>query len=506
MKHLNRFLVASLLIMIIGTVNAQDESNPWAISIGANAVDFFPTGASGDTPLRLGETAGLFEEFYNAQDHWNVLPSISNITVSRYIGKGLAVGLTGSINEITRIGDRRTVSDLEYYSIDADASYSFKDLIKSGWVDPFATLGAGYTTLENEVTGNNNGFATVNGGLGIRFWFSESINIFFKTLYKQDFQDDGDIIASNLVDITDDEGMVVRQVAQPTGIINREHFQHSFGFGIAFGGKDTDGDGVYDSNDACPTVAGLEEFNGCPDSDGDGIEDSKDACPNVAGIAELKGCADSDGDGIPDNRDNCPTIAGISSLGGCPDADGDGVTDADDRCPNVAGPRGNTGCPYPDTDGDGILDKDDECPNVAGTRADNGCPKPEPVAVATPQVSLDVLNDLNIQFRSVYFDNNKATIRTQSYGTLNNIVNIMKGYPNTVFLIEGHTDSRGSDSYNLNLSDKRAASVRAYLTGKGLPNSRIQSKGFGEVRPIASNQTEAGRQSNRRVELSIISQ
>ena len=82
----------------------------------------------------------------------------------------------------------------------------------------------------------------------------------------------------------------------------------------------------------------------------------------------------------------------------------------------------------------------------------------------------------------------------------------MQNYPNTVFLVEGHTDSRGSDSYNLNLSDRRAASVRTYLTGKGLSNSRIQSRGFGEVRPIATNETEAGRQTNRRVELSIISQ
>ena len=521
MKHLNRFLIASFLIMTIGSVNAQDETNPWAISVGANSVDFFPTGANGGVPLRTGESASLFEELYNAQDHWNTLPSLSYITVSRYIGKGFVAGISGSINEIGRIGDRRTSIDLEYYSLDAELSYGFKELIKSKWLDPFATIGGGYTALENEVSSNVNGFVTVNGGVGVRFWFSDNINIFLKSQYKQDFQNDDDIVTTSVRDIFVDqpildtegepmlneageeitENVLVNQLTEPTGILNREHFQHSFGFGIAFGGKDTDGDGVSDKNDACPTVAGLEAFNGCPDSDGDGIEDSKDTCPTVAGIAEFNGCADSDGDGIPDNTDTCPTIAGIATLGGCPDADADGITDADDNCPNEAGPRANTGCPYPDTDGDGILDKDDNCPTVAGTAAQNGCAEP-----VIPQISVEVINDLNVEFKSVLFDNNKATIRRESYATLDNIASIMREYTSTVFLIEGHTDSRGSDSYNLSLSDKRAASVRTYLTGKGIPNSRIQSKGFGEVRPIASNQTEAGRQENRRVEVSIISQ
>merc|ERR1712194_216020 len=77
-----------------------------------------------------------------------------------------------------------------------------------------------------------------------------------------------------------------------------DHIQTSLGLIIQFGGTDTDGDGVYDKNDACPEVAGLEEFNGCPDSDGDGIKDSDDACPNTAGLAAMNGCPDADGDGV----------------------------------------------------------------------------------------------------------------------------------------------------------------------------------------------------------------
>jgi hypothetical protein len=73
-------------------------------------------------------------------------------------------------------------------------------------------------------------------------------------------------------------------------------FQHTAGLTFKFGGKDTDGDGIYDKDDACPDVAGLKEFNGCPDTDGDGIQDSADACPDVFGLAALNGCPDTDGD------------------------------------------------------------------------------------------------------------------------------------------------------------------------------------------------------------------
>lgn len=473
MKHLNRFLVASLLIMFIGSVNAQDANNPWAISVGANAIDFYPVGgdAANSIPGVGGERDELFDEFFNVEDHWNILPSVSYINVSRFIGDGFIIGVSGSINSINRIGDRTPADDLQFFAVDGDVSYSLKKAIGSKWIDPYVTVGAGYTWLESETTGGNPGFGTANGGLGLRFWFNENFNIGLRSSYRHAFED-----------------------------LDNRHFQHVATLGIAFGGKDTDGDGIYDKDDACPEVPGLEEFNGCPDSDGDGIEDSKDACPNIAGVAEFDGCADTDGDGIPDPKDACPTVPGVAALGGCPDADGDGIKDSDDNCPNEAGPRANNGCPYVDTDGDGVLDKDDNCPNEVGTVANDGCPE------VAPQISVEVINDLNVQFKSVLFDYNKASIRAESYATLDNVANIMKEYTNTTFLIEGHTDDRGRDAYNLNLSDQRAASVRNYLTGKGISADRLKSKGFGEARPIASNKTAAGRQENRRVELSILSQ
>lgn len=84
---------------------------------------------------------------------------------------------------------------------------------------------------------------------------------------------------------------------------------------------DTDKDGIVDSKDSCPTVAGLTAFAGCPDTDGDGLADKDDACPNVAGLTALAGCPDTDGDGITDLKDKCPTVAGVAEEKGCPKVD-----------------------------------------------------------------------------------------------------------------------------------------------------------------------------------------
>jgi len=110
---------------------------------------------------------------------------------------------------------------------------------------------------------------------------------------------------------------------------------------------------------------------------------------------------------------------------------------------------------------------------------------------------------LNEYSKTVLFDLNKATIRPESGEALSSIADIMKEYPTTVFLIGGHTDSQGSDAYNLNLSKERAASVREYLITKGIPTNRLTSEGYGESMPIASNKTAKGRQDNRRVEISL---
>ena len=117
------------------------------------------------------------------------------------------------------------------------------------------------------------------------------------------------------------------------------------------------------------------------DSDGDGVADHIDDCPTVAGLTSLKGCPDKDKDGIADKDDACPEVAGIASLKGCPDTDNDGVADKDDKCANT--PKGwkvdASGCPI-DTDKDGLFDNEDNCPSVAGPKDNKGCPVKEPEA------------------------------------------------------------------------------------------------------------------------------
>ncbi len=138
--------------------------------------------------------------------------------------------------------------------------------------------------------------------------------------------------------------------------------------------KDTDGDGILDTEDLCPTVPGTIPCKGCPDKDNDGIADHLDDCPDIAGLVATKGCPDTDNDGVADKDDACPDVFGLSALSGCPDLDGDGIPDKDDRCPELAGPSDQEGCP--DSDHDGIIDLLDKCPDVVGTPEFEGCPPP----------------------------------------------------------------------------------------------------------------------------------
>jgi uncharacterized repeat protein (TIGR01451 family)/MYXO-CTERM domain-containing protein len=243
---------------------------------------------------------------------------------------------------------------------------------------------------------------------------------------------------------------------------------------------DNDQDGIVDATDACPMVAenhdGFEDADGCPDerdSDGDGLADARDLCPNQ-----------------PEDRDD------NVDDDGCPeDDDGDGVADADDACRTEPGPVDNRGCPDRDGDGDTVVDRLDNCPTEPGTVANHGC-KDKQLAVlgATGIEILDV----------VYFKTNKDVIQRRSYKLLDSVAAIIRNHPELAkIVIEGHTDDRGDDNYNLDLSQRRAEAVRRYLIGKGVDGARLVAQGFGETRPIKANDTNANRSANRRVEFKI---
>ncbi|MGI9549723.1 MAG: OmpA family protein [Aurantibacter sp.] len=452
MKHLSKLLVVALLVVGFNNIQAQDENNPWQVSFGVNAVDVFPTG---DHIKVDGSASSFGNEFFNANDHWNILPSISYVAASKSIGDGFSVGARGTLNKISKSGDA-DVADLSYYGVDATIKYNF---LKETTIDPFVEVGGGYTWID-EI-----GAGTVNGAVGVNFWFTENIGLSVQTTYKNAFED-----------------------------YLTTHWQHLAGIAVKFGGTDTDGDGIYDKDDACPEVAGLEAFNGCPDADGDGIEDSKDSCPNEAGSKEMNGCPDADGDGVADKDDACPNEAGLANLGGCPDADGDGVADKDDECPNEAGPAENKGCPWADKDGDSVLDKDDQCPDVAGTVANNGC----------PEVTEEVQKQLNDYAKTILFDTGKSTLKPETTSVFVDIIRILAEYPNSKFTVEGHTDSQGGEATNQALSEKRANSVRDFLIAEGVAADRLTAVGYGEAKPIAPNNTRAGRAQNRRTEINLI--
>jgi len=103
----------------------------------------------------------------------------------------------------------------------------------------------------------------------------------------------------------------------------------------------------------------------------------------------------------------------------------------------------------------------------------------------------------------ITFDHDSAVVRPGLYSEIDRIANIMLQYPDTFIRVEGHTDSTGSEQYNLELSARRAVSVKNLLIQKGISPSRIETVTYGETRPIATNDTEAGRQMNRRVEIKI---
>ncbi len=146
-----------------------------------------------------------------------------------------------------------------------------------------------------------------------------------------------------------------------------------------------------------------------------------------------------------------------------------------------------------DSDGDGVKDSIDQCPNTPrGIKVDRvGCP------VAIPEkLSITLL---------IEFDFDKAVVRPQYHNDIQKVANFLKAYPKTNGVLEGHTDSIGSEDYNKGLSKRRAESVKNYLVNKfNINSSRISTVGHGESKPVASNKTSEGRQRNRRVVANIV--
>ncbi len=296
---------------------------------------------------------------------------------------------------------------------------------------------------------------------------------------------------------------------------------------------DRDNDGLKDDVDQCPDQPedkdGFEDEDGCPDpdNDNDGIPDDRDGCPDDPedkdGFEDEDGCPegnknDRDNDGILDDVDQCPDDPEdkdkFEDEDGCPDPDNDqdGILDVDDLCPDQPedkdGFEDADGCPDPDNDHDRILDKDDACPRRDGETSKqtaetyngvddtDGCPDRGRVVVTDTKIEI---------LDKIYFEYDSDVIQKRSFGILDAILATLQGNPDIQLVeIQGHSDERGSDSYNLDLSGRRAASVRRYLVEHGVTAERLQSQGYGETQPIAQGHNEAAWSKNRRVEFLIL--
>ena len=173
------------------------------------------------------------------------------------------------------------------------------------------------------------------------------------------------------------------------------------------------------------------------------------------------------------------------------DSDNDGVFDDEDECPNTFGSKSANGCP--DIDNDGIRDSQDFCPNTIGEIGNNGCP------ILSEKDSVI----LSKAMRNLEFNKNSSEISVSSFSFLTNIGKMMLGNKNMILTISGHTDSDASDEYNYLLSDKRAQKVKDFLLGMGIKQSRLVIDFYGELKPIAPNNSDDNMQKNRRVEFSV---
>lgn len=323
------------------------------------------------------------------------------------------------------------------------------------------------------------------------------------------------------------------------------------------GCPDRDGDKLIDKKDSCPDIAGLLELHGCPDSDGDKIIDKLDSCPGEPGLAQHFGCPDTDHDMVIDRRDSCPNDSGVVVMNGCPDTDLDGVLNKDDRCVDKPGPKENEGCPLAKLH---LLDKQG---NIIATATVDAEGKFTFTALPTDESSLlklesyDVLianevtvitgklvriarkgadgyfhfenlptdkdklgkmdiADVQIKLKkeeaekvkrameTLEFDFGSDVIRSSSTDALDLVAELLMQNHNWRLKLSGHTDNVSTLKYNMNLSKKRVESIKKYLVKKGVSPDHVVLKWYGPSKPIAPNDTEEGRQKNRRVEFLII--
>ena len=437
--------ILSVLIMLyclVPATRAQDtEIRPKALGVSFFLNDFV-------TPQRIRSTS--LSSVISQKQFAHMSEMNPGIAVTYFKGikphVDIALSVGGSFLKYPMPNKSFTTN---YLLLETNASVNLKMTTEKYWVQPYISLGVGGHSYRNYFG------AFLPLGLGMKLNLFDEAHIFITSTYR--------------VPVTTETA--------------NYHLQHSIGIAGRLGKKkepkiipppppppDTDGDGIIDSLDKCPTVPGLAKYQGCPipDTDKDGINDEEDKCPTVPGLARYQGCP-------------------------IPDTDKDGINDEEDKCPTVFGLARYQGCPIPDTDGDGVNDEEDKCVTIPGPKENFGC----------PIISEEVKKRVNLAAKNILFVTGSAKLQKSSFKGLDDVVKIMNENPGMSLAIDGHTDNVGKDDYNQKLSEDRANSVKAYLVSKGISADRITATGHGESMPIADNKTAAGRQKNRRSELTL---
>ena len=483
-------IAAFLFVFASITLHAQNSNHKNAISVKYSLLDY-------RAPF-LDNTP--FETDFDQLGHGGEIAYWRNVAPFLNIGLPLKVA---SVSVPGPNADKDVNPDdfsEDVFLGSADLVAKFHTYDKGWFLNPYAYVGAGASYINDD---DEDFIVQFPLGVGLGFKLTEKVYLDIETSYR------------------------------PSTADNRTSWHHGIDLLFPFGGAkkktpipptllDTDGDGVLDSEDKCPTQPGKTVLRGCPDRDDDGIADGEDECPDAKGVVGLNGCPDTDADGIANQLDNCPNEPGPASNSGCPlplaDGDADGVADADDKCPTVPGLTRFAGCP--DTDGDGITDAEDDCPNFGGLAKNGGCPDTDGDGVldnvdkcitvagpassdGCPEIEVEDRAVLTDAMRAVQFETGSAVLKPQSLSVLNQIGDILKKYPDYSLAIDGHTDSIGDSASNLTLSERRAKACYDYIISRGLSTTRLSHNGYGEKRPIADNKYKDGRERNRRVEFNL---
>jgi OOP family OmpA-OmpF porin len=458
--------------------------------------------------LNIGTTEYAGDVKYGFSSFQDLSPSVG-LTLDRYLNKSFNSQIAISTGKFGGSRDGDPIVEFETFFIDfgVNLKYKFNNgyiLKEESKLAPYVWTGLGFIDYKAK---NKSGLLNNPGDLfpdntkeaAFRYPIGLGVNYSLNTSWALNLQGSWTKPASDELDN--------HNVKKPKDR-NDRLMMYQLGVAYSFGAKDTDDDGVPDKYDRCPELPGDESTFGCPDADNDGVLDADDKCPNIKGI--VFGCPDSDEDGFIDSEDKCPDVAG--SLYGCLDTDQDGVADVDDSCPEVKGCI--NGCP--DMDGDGLVDAQDECPEVFGSKANKGCPNfadEEPVVVTYKKDGTPMPSGTRVEREKahqstaifmVFFDHNSSVLNRDLQAEVEKIAAILNENKDYYVILEGHTDSKGSDKYNDWLCGRRVDKVTSHLISKGVDKNRILFVKYGESMPLLPNDSVTGSGKNRRVVMKVV--